>query len=77
MVVPPSGGMFVSQETASYEICKIFSVGFMNVLMGKQMILAVFIISITLRAETEFQIISVQFGAPAYCTLVLGNFFLP
>ena len=77
MVVPPSGGMFVSQETTSHEICKILSLGFMNMLMGKQMILAVFIISITLRAETEFQIISVQFGAPAYCTLVLGNFFLP
>lgn len=41
--------------------------------MGEQMILTVFIITVTLRTETKLQIVSIQLCASADCTFMSGN----
>lgn len=43
----------------------------LNMLMGKQMILTIFVIAIALGAETEFQVWIIQLGSSADCTFML------
>lgn len=52
---------------------RIHSSAPVDMLVGKQVILAVFVIALTLRAETELQIIPVLLRPAADCAFMLGN----
>ena len=49
------------------QLCALYPV-----IMGKQMVLAVFIISVALRAEAKLEVISVKLGTAADRAFVLG-----
>ena len=49
----------------------------MDMLMGKEMILTILVISIAFGTVTELQIVSVQFGTPAHSTFMHGLSAVP
>ena len=54
-------------------LCGLTTFLFFDMFVRKQMILAIFIISVAFGTETEFEIITVQLGSASDRTLVLGN----